>query len=382
MQAADAGAAPEAAKESTNPVEAQLALVGEVRALAERARRLDALDSEVEGELSKSFFEFTPVGAVNTERPEMLVTQLERSASIDPLAPVASRKPVGRVAKRLVRKLVFWYMSYVTGQVLRFASYATRLIITHEERLAALEEALAGTHTSSMAPSIVPCEPVDLGVWAAQASAALRPVAGGLRPPGGPESGVSAFRVLHASCQDGSLVKRLRDDGIDAYGVDERRSLIEAGLARGASPDLREEEVFGHLESVGCSGLAGAVLTGFVEQLERHRLPHLLELLRAAIAPGGVVVLCSAAPEAWSRTRSSLEVDLAPAGPLHASTWVSLLAMHGFDDLQVYESSAGQALAMADDTGEVAAAINANFQVLNGLLFPPSAYCVVGKRSA
>ncbi len=329
-------------------VDEHAALIAEIRSLAERTSRADPLDVEAEDQLSRAFFEFTPVGAVNTERPAMLVEQLERSAAISPLVPVDSKKPVGRIAKRLVRKLVFWYMSYVAGQMLRFASYATRLIIRHEERLTEIEEKLSMAHTPVTVLPEDLSEPIDLSGWSERVVGLLQSLAGGVTSEDGSDGPVPATRVLHAGCQDGLLVKQLRDAGVDAYGVDPRWSLVDAGLASDSSLDLREEEIFSHLASVGASSLAGALLTGFIEQLERHRLPQLLDVLRAVVAPGGLIVVVSVAPEAWARTRSTVDVDLAPARPLHASTWTTLLARQGFSDIDVSSL--------------------------------PGAYCVVGRR--
>jgi hypothetical protein len=188
-------------------VDEHAALIAEIRSLAERTSRADPLDVEAEDQLSRAFFEFTPVGAVNTERPAMLVEQLERSAAISPLVPVDSKKPVGRIAKRLVRKLVFWYMSYVAGQMLRFASYATRLIIRHEERLTEIEEKLSMAHTPVTVLPEDLSEPIDLSGWSERVVGLLQSLAGGVTSEDGSDGPVPATRVLHAGCQDGLLVK-------------------------------------------------------------------------------------------------------------------------------------------------------------------------------
>ncbi len=362
-------------------------LMAEIRARAERCRIVDELGSEEEGELDRLFFEFTPVEATNRERVSSLIQELERAAYIDPRAPVTSRKPAGRAVKWLVRKAVFWYINFVTGQILRFASYVTRLIVRSDERLADVEERLAAIAPRNALDSFGLQQVLDLGEWREQVlNAVCTAVRPALRPldsdvvsrdaARGPAA--AASRVLHADCQDGALVEMLLGSGIDAYGVDPRGSVIATGIAR--SLDLREEAVLAHLRSVLPASLGGMVLTGFVERLEPRDLAELLELSTSRIAAGGVLVLISCTPEAWARTRSAVEVDLALGKPLHALTWSTLLSRHGFENLKTFESKTGPRLSMLPGTHDAHSLANANFQILNDAIFPGTSYCIVGTR--
>ena len=63
--------------------------------------------------------------------------------------------------------------------------------------------------------------------------------------PGGPSRRVAAVakapgRVLHAACGDGWLVRRIVEAGGDAYGVDPRARIVDAGRARRAGPAQRD----------------------------------------------------------------------------------------------------------------------------------------------
>ena len=140
--------------------------------------------------------------------------------------------------------------------------------------------------------------------------------------------------VLHAECGDGRLVELLAARGLDARGADpgfSARARGDASIVAG-----------GALEYLGATPPAsfdGLLLTGVVERLRPGAARALARLAARSLAPGGVVVLVSARPEA-NMAKDPVTADLALGRPLHPVTWCHLLAQSGMLDLEVFEPDA------------------------------------------
>jgi hypothetical protein len=78
------------------------------------------------------------------------------------------------------------------------------------------------------------------------------------------------------------------------------------------------------------------VLEGSVQWLGPTGCEEILSLLSSRIVPEGVLVVASAAPEAWGRVAGPLVADLAPGRPLHSETWAYLLGRNGFGQVEVH----------------------------------------------
>jgi hypothetical protein len=123
-------------------------------------------------------------------------------------------------------------------------------------------------------------------------------------------------------------VRRLVDAGVDAYGCEPRLALAEAASLAGL--DVRSDEVLDHLRAVDHEALGALVLAGTVDRVPVGVQLDLADLAAGALADGGRLALVGTDPEAWGRTTSVVEADLAPGRPLHAETWEHLLAERGF----------------------------------------------------
>lgn len=327
-----------------------------------RAKRASGeLPADFERELDTVFARFAPAGALGGDFQQLLA-RAEQQAFIDLLAPNESVRPGVPHAKRVVQKAVRWYVRYVVEQLSGFAHTATKLFRRLDERVASLEELrvsdadLAAARRASAASH-------DRD-WDAHITAALTGVGG---------------RVLHARCGDGALVRRLRDNGIDAYGVDATSDEVATGTASGEL-DLRPDDERDHLRSVAPGELAGAVLTGAVDTLPAAAQIETVDLIATSLAAGGVLVIVTSHPDAWARLRSPLEVDLAPGRPMRPETWRHLLDDRGFTDVTVTDGPRLGGLTPVPGGDESVAGINANLHLLNNLLFPPASSIITARR--
>lgn len=96
------------------------------------------------------------------------------------------------------------------------------------------------------------------------------------------------FPFLDLGCGRGEFLRILRDDGIDAIGVDVNPASL--ATARNCGLRVSEQDLLAFLESD--RGIySGASLLQVAEHLAAAQLDRLLELLMPRLAPGGVFIL-------------------------------------------------------------------------------------------
>jgi SAM-dependent methyltransferase len=339
------------------------------------ARVMDEIDAEVrarraagefppsfERRLDLMFARFTPVGVHEGHFDETL-RLADRSAYIDIEVPVRSEKPGLGFVKRVLRRLMAWYLNYVVQQLTHFTSATMRVLHMVDERLDALEQQAEADRPASPLLEGVAAEEEDLSRWAPLVLAHLGKVDG---------------RVLHAECGRGALLSELAGSGVDVYGVDPRAELLDDAARRGL--EVRRADALDHLRNVSRSGLAGLLLSGCVDRLALRSQRALVEMAADKLRPGGRLVILGASPNAWSRRSSPLQADLAPGKPLHPDTWSHLLAAAGFSSLRCEWSEEGQHLDRLPAGAEGADVINSDLERLEELLLGPEAYAVTCVR--
>jgi hypothetical protein len=270
----------------------------------------------MERDLDLIFARFAPA-TTSTDDLDALLEQADRGAFVDVDVPTGSRLPAVGVVKKLLRKLMSWYLRYVAQQVSVFAASVVGALKLIGRRIEALEAATPGadpavreaSRRASTAPDLLPVADVILDVL----------------------DGVSG-RVLVAECGDGALVRRLVDAGIDAYGCEHRLALAEAAALTGL--DVRSDDVVDHLRAVDHEALAALVLSGVVDRVPVGAQLALADLAARVLATGGRLAVVGTSPDAWGRTTSVVDADLAPGKPLHAETWAHLLTERGFDGVE------------------------------------------------
>jgi hypothetical protein len=270
---------------------------------------------------------------------------------------------VGSYVKRLIRKTVSWYVGFIVHQIVKFAWAVSRMFHVVVDRIEGLEAAVDGQRTPELPTSAVPEADSGPTWWSAGAVAALTGTSG---------------RVVHGECGSGFLLEALAAAGTDAYGVDPNESAVESAVSQGL--DVRAESVLDHLEVVADETLSGIVLSGSVQWLHPNERDRLTTLVTSRLDLGGVLVLHSMTPEAWTLGRSRLLSDLAPGRPLHAETWNHLLTQRGFGQISVTFGSDERRLDRVPSTNPDASAINGAIDVVNTLLLGPGDYLLIAVR--
>lgn len=331
-------------------------LLAEIDAEVRRRRESGEIPADLERELDLVFARFAPVHALEADFDQVL-TRAEQSSFIDTIAPVESSRPIVPIFKKVVRKIMAWYIRYVAHQATAFNHAITRAVRLLGERVEGLEQASPLAASKAAATAAPPPAP-DLSYWTSLVLDQVRPVRG---------------RVVHAEAGDGSLLRALLAAGVDAYGIDPFERPEAEGL------EVRDDEVAVHFKALPDGVLGGVVLSGCVDRLPLGALAQLADLLVAKTGPRAAVVVISRDPRAWEREQSPLEVDLSAGRPLHAETWRHLLVERGFVEVEAMTGPRPHGLALLPDGDHV---LNENLERLNDLLFGPSSYAVVARKPA
>lgn len=333
-------------------------LLAEIDEEVQRRRESGDIPADLERELDLVFARFAPVDALEADF-EQVLTRAEQATFIDVIAPVESSRPVIPIFKKVVRKVVGWYMRYVAQQTTGFAHAITRAVRLLGERVDLLEQVspLAGQQEARTMAA-----PSHAGAWASMVVERFTGVTG---------------RVLHGDAADGAIVRALVEAGVDAYGVSPGTTAGTAGTAAATDIELRDDEVTVHLRALPDGALAGLVLSDVVDSLPLGGQLQLADLAVSKVAPGGTVVVISRDPRSWGRGEPDWLVDLSPGRPLHAGTWVHVLTERGFVDPAVVEGQRPEGLQPVPRGNAV---LNENLELLNDVLFPPESYAVVVQR--
>jgi hypothetical protein len=315
----------------------------------------------LERDLDLIFARFAPASTSGDDF-EGVLAAADRSSFVNVDVPTASRIPAVSYVKRVLRKLMSWYLRYLAQQVSAFSSSAVAALRVLGRRVDALEAA------SPSADPRVRHEGRHVGL-----TVDPKPFLNVIESH---VSDVNGSRVLVAEAGDGVVLRRLLDAGIDAYGLDPAGTI---GVAGGARMDVRPEETLDHLRNVADGALGGLVLCGAVDRLPVGAQLELADRAADVLADGGRLVIVSASPSAWSRGLDPVDADLAPGRPLHAETWVHLLTSRGFTDLCRTDGPVATTLERVG--GGEADALNANLARIEEALFGPVAVALTATRS-
>jgi hypothetical protein len=281
----------------------------------EVARRRDdgEIPPDLERDLDRVFAELAPPGAAGDDGA-VLVERVEQAAFIDVQVQLEGAKPGVLQVKSGLRKLMAWYMHWVTEQVNGFTSAAAGLGRSLHLRVRALEDGTVEL------PRIVRDELDALGAQAYPADVLDRAVdafAGG------------TGRVVVAHCGDASLVRRLRSAGVDAYGVEPRRALTTTALREGL--EIRATTAIEHLRALPDERVDGVLLLDVTDTSTPNVAVELVEHAVRASRTGGTVVVVSTSPDEWRSGRCAPRSDLVPGQPLQPVTWSHMLRRRGLE---------------------------------------------------
>jgi len=188
--------------------------------------------------------------------------------------------------------------------------------------------------------------------------------------------------VLDVGCGRGEFLQLMREAGIEARGVDIDSDMV--AFCRGEGLSVEEADATSYLAKLPDGELGGVFCAHVLEHLQPKPLLRLLELAHTKLRPDGLFVAETPNP----RTLVSLGTffaDLSHAQPLHPETLSFLVRQAGFRRVQVRYLNPPppegrlRPVPLPEEAALAGAnaVLDANIERLNEVLFGPQDYAVV-----
>ena len=197
--------------------------------------------------------------------------------------------------------------------------------------------------------------------------------------------------VLEIGCGRGELLQLLREQKVQASGIDANAAMVAECQTRGL--DARQADALAHLTDQPDVSLGAIVAIQVVEHLEPRYLVRCLEAAYRSLRPGGTLVLETINPACWAAFFDGYIRDLTHRHPLHPDTLKYLVQAAGFVRIDVrYLSPVAeidrlqevrvdpQATDLPQVILDLVEASNANAVRLNRQLFSHRDYAIVATK--
>lgn len=306
-------------------------VVAEIVAETDRRRASGVYPAELLEQLDSEFDRFAPLSFRRTGI-DGAIRAVESAAFVNVDPPIESSRRAARVLKVGVKKSTAWYHLYVARQVTALGIQVTRPLQMLHDSVESLASRVSRLEHALELPT------PDL-------TGLVESLTGRAIPDAVISDVVELFdqrqgRVAHLGASDDSLLAKLIDSGVDAYGV------APAG-GGGLKIEIRAEDPMQHLSDLAPNSLSGAVVSGITETASTPERVELCRLVADRVAPGGRIVLVSADVSTWADEVGPVIADLVAPGPLHAQTWIHLLAGAGTRSPRFEPTTAGRTLIVA-----------------------------------
>ena len=141
-------------------------------------------------------------------------------------------------------------------------------------------------------------------------------------------------QVLDIGCGRGEFLDLLKEEEIPARGVD--LSVESVALCRSRGLDAEVADLFAYLQALPDEALDGIFCAQVVEHLPPARLPEMLRLAAAKLAPGGLLAVETPNPECLAILASHFYLDPTHQHPVPALLLSFYLEEFGFGELQTH----------------------------------------------
>jgi len=144
-------------------------------------------------------------------------------------------------------------------------------------------------------------------------------------------------QVLDIGCGRGEFLDLLKQEEVPARGID--LSAESVALCRSRGLDAEVADLFSYLAALPDEALDGIFCAQVVEHLPPARLPEMLRLAAAKLAPGGLLAVETPNPECLAILASHFYLDPTHQHPVPALLLAFYLEEFGFGELQTHRLS-------------------------------------------
>jgi O-antigen chain-terminating methyltransferase len=188
--------------------------------------------------------------------------------------------------------------------------------------------------------------------------------------------------VLDLGCGRGEFLEALRESGRVGTGVDLNAEMV--GVCRDKGLDAVQGDLLEALANRPDRSLGGIFAAQVIEHLPPAYLRRLVELSRAKLAAGGVLVLETVNPLSVFALVQIYFLDMSHRLPVHPQALKFLMEAAGFDEVEIRPVGelGEEKLETLPGADGIASLLNRNIDRLNELLYAAPAYAAVGRIRA
>ena len=142
-----------------------------------------------------------------------------------------------------------------------------------------------------------------------------------------------AAPVLDLGCGRGEFLRLVRDQGVDARGLDLTPENI--ALCRAEGLDAEQQDFFTYLPGLADRSLGGVFCAQVIEHLTAAQLPELIRLCAAKLKPGAPILFETPNPECLAIFATHFYLDPTHVRPVPPALMEFYLAEAGFTEITV-----------------------------------------------
>ena len=190
--------------------------------------------------------------------------------------------------------------------------------------------------------------------------------------------------VADLGCGRGEFLELLKENNVEALGVEGNAALMRECLDRGLDVEL--ENLLEFLRKRKGASLGGIFAAQVAEHLPPAALQETLREAHRVLRPGGLLVLETVNPRSLVAFLEIYNRDLTHEKPLHPDTLSFLAAAAGFTDVRIQlrapvdASSRLQSVPPEELPPRAVAVLNENWQKLNDIVYGAQEYALFARR--
>lgn len=146
-------------------------------------------------------------------------------------------------------------------------------------------------------------------------------------------SAVPDANILDLGCGFGDWLELLKEEGLQAQGVETNRFMVERCRKQGL--EVIEDDVIVHLSKLSDNSVGAVTAFHLIEHLPFQTLIRLLDQVKRILRPGGLIILETPNPENLVVAACNFYSDPTHHKPIYAHTLTFILDLKGFTNLRL-----------------------------------------------
>jgi O-antigen chain-terminating methyltransferase len=195
--------------------------------------------------------------------------------------------------------------------------------------------------------------------------------------------------VLDIGCGRGEFLELLRQQGVNATGIDLNEDMIQ--ICREKGFEVHQAEALAHLRSLPEESLGGVFMAQFIEHLPASSIVEAARLSFDKLRPGAHLVMETQNPLSMVVSARNFYTDMSHIRPIHPEAAKFMLQMVGFREVELkflapfspeeqLQPLFGDGMAPPVSDRHLFQRTEDNFRKLNDLMFGYQDFAVIGQK--